>query len=90
MTGKPRRKKGETYTHYIDRVRVWEAGELGKKLDAQDCKSTMMYEPETDTILVLPPSCGTCYHWGENNQCFRYPKITVTTERHRCGEHKAK
>ena len=40
--------------------------------------------------VIIKPSCGTCYHWGENNQCFRYPRITVTTERHRCGEHKTK
>ena len=75
MTGKPRRKKGETLEHYRERVVGW----ANENYDEPPADKT---EPE--------PTCGTCYHWGDNNQCFRYPKIVVTTERHRCGEHKAK
>ena len=73
---KPERNTKESYRAYYKRVEKWERAAAGP-----------------GPIIELPAkplNCGTCYHWGDNNQCFRYPKIVVTTGRHRCGEHKPK
>ena len=86
MSGKPRRKKGETLDHYRERVKAWEA----TREIVLFGRTSIEIDDPNGVFDRAPINCGTCYHWGENNQCFRYPKITVTTERHRCGEHKTK
>ena len=83
MSGKPRRKKGETEKHFMVRVEDWRIDRALDRLDHSE-------GPVPVFERVPQINCGTCYHWGDNNQCFRYPKIVVTTERHRCGEHKTK
>ena len=86
MSGKPRRKKGETEKNYRKRLYSWkDPSDYGAEKTAAIVDSIVL-----ENIIEKNINCGTCYHWGDNNQCFRYPKIVVTTERHRRGEHKTK
>ena len=81
MSGKSRRKKGETAAQHRARVDKWSEGLISKKCDFAPV-------PETRN------SCFRCETWIENiprdgrGQCFLNPGWIITASNHYCGKFK--